>query len=70
MQQGLLCIARSAAGFRRKFTQGPVYAFARQSTVAVSSPEQENPPVALVQGASRGLGLEYVKQLLGRPGQR
>ena len=69
MQQGFLCIARSFARFRPKFTQGPAYA-ARQSSVAALSSEQENPPVALVQGASRGLGLEYVKQLLGRPGQR
>ena len=30
----------------------------------------EQHQVALVQGASRGLGLEYVRQLLSRPGQR
>lgn len=30
----------------------------------------EDGRIALVQGASRGLGLEFVRQLLARPGQR
>ena len=71
MQQGIQFFIRSAGKFRSQ--RGPGcegYAFARHCTVAAASPEHRHPPVALVQGASRGLGLEYVKQLLDRPEQR
>lgn len=37
------------------------------ATAAAAGPAQ--PRVALVQGASRGLGLEFVRQLISRPGQ-
>ena len=36
----------------------------------VAAASSSLPQVALVQGASRGLGLEYVRQLLQRPEQR
>lgn len=39
------------------------------AAAAVSSQEEQQ-RVALIQGASRGLGLEYARQLLERPGQR
>ena len=41
-----------------------------QSSSAAPPPPPPPPRVALVQGASRGLGLEFVRQLLARPGQR
>lgn len=37
---------------------------------AFGADSTEQQQVALVQGASRGLGLEYVRQLLSRPGQK
>ena len=37
---------------------------------AYGTDSAEQQQVALVQGASRGLGLEYVRQLLSRPGQK
>lgn len=73
MQQGLFSISRAAATWRPRLGQAcrcELHAFARLSTVAAANAEQSTPQVALVQGASRGLGLEYVKQLLSRPGQR
>lgn len=42
----------------------------RTAQRAFVTDNSEQPQVALVQGASRGLGLEYVRQLLSRPGQR
>lgn len=47
------------------------YAGSRQmQSRACSTRAASGDQVALVAGASRGLGLEYVKQLLERPGQR
>jgi hypothetical protein len=43
-------------------------AFAAAS--AATDGQQAQQRVALIQGASRGLGLEYVRQLLQRDGQR
>lgn len=40
---------------------------AAAASASADSPQQR---VALIQGASRGLGLEYTRQLLERPGQR
>ncbi|KAL3131154.1 hypothetical protein ABBQ38_000459 [Trebouxia sp. C0009 RCD-2024] len=71
MQHGICSLLRSAARFRSQRCPGyEGYACARNCTVAASSAEHRHPPVALVQGGSRGLGLEYVKQLLDRPEQR
>ncbi|KAK9866378.1 hypothetical protein WJX84_003914 [Apatococcus fuscideae] len=46
--------------------QFPVTFAARRFTAAAASADR----VALIQGSSRGLGLEYAKQLLSRPGHR
>ena len=42
----------------------------RQATTAASAQGAGAGRVALVQGASRGLGLEFVRQLLDRPDHR
>ena len=39
-------------------------------SLAEQSGSGEASKIALVQGASRGLGLEFVKQLLDKPNQR
>lgn len=45
-------------------------ASARSSFIAASTASHQIVPIALVQGASRGLGLEYVRQLLERGEQK
>lgn len=62
----MLCRAHSGA------TAGTTAAAAASSTAAAAQPpvqhqQQHRQRVALVQGSSRGLGLEFVRQLLQRP---
>lgn len=47
-----------------------VHAQARPSRVVAYSSAHQYPSIALVQGASRGLGLQFVQQLLKRDGQK
>ena len=62
---GINCVPR----FKQIFA-AEIHALARSAPLAAASSGQQIPPVALVQGASRGLGLEYAQQLLKRDGQK
>ena len=69
----LLRLPRAGAGYvpRAKLIfAAEIHALARSAPLAAAGSQQRNSPVALVQGASRGLGLEYVQQLLKRDGQK
>ena len=60
---------RSLARFSRSTWHSRQAATAR-SCSSVAAASSTLPQVALVQGASRGLGLEYVRQLLQEENQR
>lgn len=59
------CAPRAGQALRSE-----LHSLASSSLCAASSVTQQQAPVALVQGASRGLGLQYVQQLLSRQGQK
>ncbi|DBA84139.1 TPA: hypothetical protein ACH3X1_006612 [Trebouxia sp. C0004] len=59
------CAPRAGQALRSE-----LHALARSRLCAASSATQQESHVALVQGASRGLGLQYVQQLLSRQGQK
>ena len=65
---GMLAHVSATAQHSIRAPHAACRAFAAASAAADGQPAQQR--VALIQGASRGLGLEYVRQLLQRDGQR
>lgn len=71
--QSALSSAIAAARLVPRFGQqlfANVHGQARPSRVVAYSSAHQHPSIALVQGASRGLGLQFVQQLLKRDGQK
>lgn len=62
--------SRNASPIVSSFLGHRACSVARPATRALSVNTDKQQQIALVQGASRGLGLEYVRQLLSRPGQK